>query len=83
MLVVVINIYCVANEFSSHYTLQQGAVQEALRILLEVINSCLSHQLLHNTNLVYTLLYKREVFEPFQNDPAFQDVIQNLNMVRV
>ncbi|XP_054264200.1 dymeclin [Macrosteles quadrilineatus] len=60
---------------------EQGTVQEALRILLEVINSCLSHQLIHNTNLVYTLLYKKHVFEPFKNDPAFQDVIQNLDMV--
>ncbi|XP_046665621.1 dymeclin [Homalodisca vitripennis] len=60
---------------------EQATVQEALRILLEVINSCLSHQLIHNTNLVYTLLYKRQVFEPFQQDPAFQDVIQNINMV--
>uniref|UniRef100_A0A1B6CTK8 Dymeclin n=2 Tax=Clastoptera arizonana TaxID=38151 RepID=A0A1B6CTK8_9HEMI len=58
-----------------------SAVEEALRILLEVINSCLSNQLIHNTNLVYTLLYKREVFDPFRKHPAFQDVVQNIDMV--
>lgn len=60
---------------------EMTAVEEALRILLEVINSCLTHQLLHNTDLVYTLLYKQHIFEPFRSHPAFQDIIQNLDMV--
>ncbi|RZF32853.1 hypothetical protein LSTR_LSTR009404 [Laodelphax striatellus] len=60
---------------------ETSAIEEALRILLEVINSCLTHQLLHNTDLVYTLLYKKEVFEPFRSHPAFQDIVQNISMV--
>ncbi|XP_075234718.1 dymeclin isoform X2 [Lycorma delicatula] len=59
----------------------ESAVEEALRILLEVINSCLTHQLLHNTDLVYTLLYKQHIFEPFRSHPAFQDIVQNIDMV--
>lgn len=50
-------------------------------MVLEIINSALSHQLVYCPNLVYTLLYKRHVFEPFRSNPAFQDIIQNIDMV--
>ncbi|XP_074593965.1 dymeclin [Brevipalpus obovatus] len=52
--------------------------EELLRMILEIINSALSSQLLHNPNLVYTLLYKRQVFEPFQSHSSFQDIIMNI-----
>lgn len=60
---------------------QVNAVEEALRIVLEVINSCIYNQLIHNLNLVYTLLYKRQIFEPFKKHEAFQDIIQNIDLV--
>lgn len=50
-------------------------------MVLEIINSALSHQLVYCPNLVYTLLYKRNVFESFRSHPAFQDIIQNIDMV--
>ncbi|XP_050521533.1 dymeclin isoform X1 [Daktulosphaira vitifoliae] len=58
-----------------------SAIEEALRIVLEVINSCLCNQLIHNPNLVYALLYQRKVFEPLKSHEAFHDVIQNIDMV--
>lgn len=63
------------------FILQMSAIEEALRIVLEVINSCLSNQLIHNPNLVYALLYQRKVFEPLKSHEAFHDVIQNIDMV--
>jgi hypothetical protein len=36
---------------------------EVLRMVLEIVNSCLVHQTQHNPNLIYTILYKREMFE--------------------
>ncbi|KAL1130024.1 hypothetical protein AAG570_012967 [Ranatra chinensis] len=57
------------------------AIERALRIILEVINSCLCNQLVHNTNLVYTLLYKKNIFDSFRTNPAFQDIINNLDQV--
>ncbi|KAJ9586283.1 hypothetical protein L9F63_020077, partial [Diploptera punctata] len=60
-----------------------GVLEEVLRMVLEIINSCLSHQLIHNPNLVYTLLYKKHVFEPFRSHPAFQDIVQNIDTVIV
>lgn len=56
-------------------------LEEVLRMVLEILNSCLSHQLVYCPNLVYTLLYKRNVFENFRSHPAFQDIIQNIDMV--
>lgn len=50
-------------------------------MVLEILNSCLTNQLVHCPNLVYTLLYKRSVFEQFRSNPAFQDIIQNIDMV--
>lgn len=58
-----------------------SVLEEVLRMVLEILNSCLSHQLVYCPNLVYTLLYKRNVFENFRSNPAFQDIIQNIDMV--
>ena len=50
-------------------------------MVLEILNSCLTNQLIYCPNLVYTLLYKRNVFEVFRHHRAFEDVIQNIDMV--
>lgn len=50
-------------------------------MVLEILNSVLTHQLAHNHNLVYTLLYKQHLFHPFSTHPNFQDVTQNIEMV--
>ncbi|XP_039516985.1 dymeclin-like [Pimephales promelas] len=50
-------------------------------MMLEIINSCLSNSLHHNPNLLYALLYKRELFEQFRSHPSFQDIMQNLDTV--
>lgn len=52
-------------------------------MVLEILNSCLSHQLVYCPNLVYTLLYKKNVFENFRSNSAFQDIIQNIDMVSI
>ncbi|KAK0085688.1 hypothetical protein PV325_004634 [Microctonus aethiopoides] len=56
-------------------------LEEVLRMVLEIINSCLTHRLAHNPNLIYTLLYKKDVFQLFRTHSAFQDVIQNIYSV--
>ena len=56
-------------------------LEEVLRMVLEIINSCLTHQLPHNPNLVYTLLYKKDIFQPFRVHSAFQDIVQNIDSV--
>lgn len=59
-----------------------NVIEEVIRMMLEIINSCLCNSLHHNPNLVYALLYKRELFEQFRTHPSFQDIMQNLDTVR-
>ncbi|XP_069779964.1 dymeclin isoform X1 [Narcine bancroftii] len=58
-----------------------SVIEEVIRMMLEIINSCLSSSLHHNPNLIYALLYKRDLFEQFRTHPSFQDVMQNLDVV--
>ncbi|XP_022911837.2 dymeclin [Onthophagus taurus] len=58
-----------------------SVLEEVIRMVLEIFNSCLTNQLSNNPNLVYTLLYKKDIFEPFKKNPAFQDIVQNIETV--
>ena len=50
-------------------------------MVLEIINSCLASALHHNPNLVYTLLYQKDMFTMFRTHPTFQDIIVNIDTV--
>uniref|UniRef100_A0A8C5ERU0 Dymeclin n=1 Tax=Gouania willdenowi TaxID=441366 RepID=A0A8C5ERU0_GOUWI len=63
------------------YAQDLNVIEEVIRMMLEIINSCLCNSLHHNPNLVYALLYKRELFEQFRAHPSFQDIMQNLDTV--
>ncbi|KAJ8035588.1 Dymeclin [Holothuria leucospilota] len=58
-----------------------AVLEEVVRMVLEIINSCLSNTLAHNPHFVYTLLYKQELFVGFKTHPKFQDIIQNIDTV--
>jgi len=57
--------------------------EEVLRMILEIINSALANQLTHNPNLIYTLLYNKQIFEPFQSHVTFQDIVMNIETVLI
>ncbi|XP_075788804.1 dymeclin isoform X2 [Pelodiscus sinensis] len=63
------------------YAQDLNVIEEVIRMMLEIINSCLSNSLHHNPNLVYALLYKRDLFEQFRTHPSFQDIMQNIDLV--
>ena len=72
----------ILHNFFSFIQLSDLAVlEEVIRMVLEIINSCLCSTLAHNPHLVYTLLYKRELFTGFKTHPKFQDIIQNIDTV--
>ena len=52
-------------------------------MVLEIINSCLTRNLHNNPHLIYSLLYQREVFEPYRSHPSLMDLVQNIEMVRM
>lgn len=63
------------------YAQDLSVIEEVIRMMLEIINSCLTNSLHHNPNLVYALLYKRDLFEQFRSHPSFQDIMQNIDLV--
>ncbi len=65
------------NEYVQDLTI----IEDVMRMVLEIINSCLTHTLRHNINLIYTLLYNRDIFENYRTHPSFQDVLQNIDTV--
>ncbi|KAL3886406.1 hypothetical protein ACJMK2_026404 [Sinanodonta woodiana] len=58
-----------------------AVLEEVIRMVLEIINSCLTNSLHHNPNLVYSLLYQKDHFYIFRTHPTFQDIIQNIDTV--
>lgn len=58
-----------------------AVLEEVIRMVLEIINSALVAQIKNNSNLIYTILYKKEVFEPFFANSSFQDLSQNVQTV--
>lgn len=58
-----------------------SVLEEVLRMVLEILNSSLTHQMSHNPQLLYTLLYKRHVFLPFATQPNFSDICMNIDIV--
>ncbi len=67
----------ILNEYVQDLTI----IEDVMRMVLEIINSCLTHTLRHNINLIYTLLYNRDIFENYRTHPSFQDVLQNIDTV--
>ncbi|VDQ17230.1 unnamed protein product [Trichobilharzia regenti] len=41
-------------------------------MLLEIINSIITHTMMSNTDLIYSLLYKKDSFAPLRSHPSFQ-----------
>ncbi|KAF9431866.1 hypothetical protein BGZ76_011609, partial [Entomortierella beljakovae] len=51
---------------------------DMVTLVLEIINSTLTHKLKANPQLVYSLLHKQEMFAYFRNDTKFKHLIQNI-----
>ncbi|KAI6242223.1 Dymeclin [Aphelenchoides fujianensis] len=57
------------------------ALEEGIRMVLEVINCALCSNLRNNANLIYSILYKRELFEQHHHHPMFHDLVWNIYLV--
>lgn len=74
----------VALEMDTHqdYASELSVLIEVLRMLLEILNSCLTGSgMRQNVNLIYALLRQKEVFDDFRNHPGFQDILQNIDTI--
>uniref|UniRef100_A0A2P2MPU1 Dymeclin n=1 Tax=Rhizophora mucronata TaxID=61149 RepID=A0A2P2MPU1_RHIMU len=52
-----------------------------LRIVLEILNAILTYALPRNPEVVYAIMHRQEVFQPFKNHPRFSELIENIYMV--
>ncbi|XP_073005545.1 uncharacterized protein [Typha latifolia] len=52
-----------------------------LRIVLEIINAILTYALPRNPEVVYAILHRQEVFQPFKNHPRFNELLENIYTV--
>ncbi|OUC47636.1 hypothetical protein D917_06794 [Trichinella nativa] len=75
--------YIVTEEVNNQIELFQDvtALEEAMRMFLEILNSALMHNLTHNIHLVYAILHQKDLFRDFEQHPMFQDLIWNITCV--
>ncbi|XP_028776424.1 dymeclin-like isoform X2 [Neltuma alba] len=52
-----------------------------LRLVLEIINAILSYALPRNPEVVYAIMHRQEVFQPFKNHPRFNELLDNIYTV--
>jgi dymeclin len=63
------------------YIQDLAIIEELMRMVLEIVNSCLTNNLHHNSNLIYSLLYHKNIYLQYRDHPSFHDVIQNIDTV--
>ncbi|CAL5411306.1 unnamed protein product [Camellia sinensis] len=49
-----------------------------LRIVLEILNAILTYALSRNPEVVYAIMHRQEVFQPFRNHPRFNELLENI-----
>ena len=49
--------------------------------LLSVINGCLTHQMRHNSNLIYTILVEKEQLSVLASTDEFATELENINIL--
>ncbi|XP_048497320.1 uncharacterized protein LOC104906681 isoform X2 [Beta vulgaris subsp. vulgaris] len=49
-----------------------------LRIVLELINAILTYALPRNPEVVYAVMHRQELFQPFRNHPRFNELLENI-----
>ncbi|XP_061376168.1 uncharacterized protein LOC133318196 [Gastrolobium bilobum] len=52
-----------------------------LRLVLEIINAILTYALPRNPEVVYAVMHRQEVFQPFKNHPRFNELLENIYTV--
>lgn len=52
-----------------------------LRIVLEILNAILTYALPRNPEVVYAIMHRQEVFQPFRSHPRFNELLENIFMV--
>jgi hypothetical protein len=60
---------------------ERTTFEDIMSIVLEIMNSILSTNLHNNSQLVYAVLLRRDLFTQHRSNPRFADLVENINMV--
>ncbi|KAI8929522.1 Dymeclin [Entophlyctis helioformis] len=60
---------------------EMSICSDVLALLLEIINSVLTHTLKSNPQLLYTLLHRRDMFTQFRMHGRFGELVENIDTV--
>ncbi|XP_024028830.1 dymeclin isoform X2 [Morus notabilis] len=52
-----------------------------LRLVLEILNAILTYALPRNPEVVYAIMHRQEVFQPFKSHPRFTELLENIYTV--
>ncbi|CAN8306303.1 unnamed protein product [Cochlearia groenlandica] len=52
-----------------------------LRLVLDILNAILTYALPRNPEIIYAIMHRQEVFEPFKNHPRFHELVENIYTV--
>ncbi|CAH8390496.1 unnamed protein product [Eruca vesicaria subsp. sativa] len=52
-----------------------------LRLVLDILNAILTYALPRNPEIVYAVMHRQEVFQPFKNHPRFHELVENIYTV--
>ncbi|CAB4292125.1 unnamed protein product [Prunus armeniaca] len=52
-----------------------------LRLVLEILNAILTYALPRNPEVIYAIMHRQEVFQPFRNHPRFNELLENIYTV--
>ncbi|EEC71562.1 hypothetical protein OsI_03918 [Oryza sativa Indica Group] len=70
-----------ADNISDDTSTELHIYTDFLRIVLEIINAILTYALPRNPEVVYAILHRQEVFQPFKNHPRFNELLENIYTV--
>ncbi|CAN6439611.1 unnamed protein product [Victoria cruziana] len=73
--------YVEGDESSEDTSSELHIYTDFLRIVLEILNAILSYALPRNPEIVYAIMHRQEVFQPFKNHPRFSELLENIYTV--
>lgn len=66
------------NSLSEDMSTELHIYTDFLRLVLEILNAILTYALPRNPEVVYAIMHRQEVFQPFKNHPRFNELLENI-----
>ncbi|KAG2728170.1 hypothetical protein I3760_01G192500 [Carya illinoinensis] len=70
-----------SNSLTEDMSTELHIYTDFLRLVLEILNAILTHALPRNPEVVYAIMHRQEVFQPFKHHPRFNELLENIYTV--